>query len=43
MNDNKDLVYGCEPSQLSFDGFQCAITSTDILCHLSSEEISLYV
>ncbi|CAF1214864.1 unnamed protein product [Rotaria magnacalcarata] len=43
INDNKDLaiLYGCEPSFVSIDGLQCAITSTDILCHLSSEEISL--
>ncbi|CAF0929823.1 unnamed protein product [Adineta steineri] len=42
-NENKDstIIYGCEPSILSFDDLQCAITSTDILCHLSSEEISL--
>ncbi|CAF2325762.1 unnamed protein product [Rotaria sp. Silwood2] len=43
INENKDstIFYGCEPSVLSMDGLQCAITSTDILCHLSSEEISL--
>ncbi|CAF0819314.1 unnamed protein product [Rotaria sordida] len=43
INENKDstILYGGEPSLLSMDGLQCAITSTDILCHLSSEEISL--
>ncbi|UJR33361.1 hypothetical protein I4U23_020809 [Adineta vaga] len=42
INEPKDstLLYGCEPSILTIDGLQCAITSTDILCHLSSEEIS---
>lgn len=29
-----------EPSRLTIDELRCALTSTDILCHLSSEEIS---
>ncbi|CAF1260599.1 unnamed protein product [Adineta ricciae] len=42
INEPKDstTLYGSEPSLLTIDGLQCAVTSTDILCHLSSEEIS---
>lgn len=39
-NQESSIVYSSEPSILSIDNLQCAITSTDVLCHLSSEEIS---
>ncbi|CAF0769297.1 unnamed protein product [Didymodactylos carnosus] len=40
IDQNSKIMYAPEPCLLSINGLQCAITSTDVLFHLCSEEIS---